>query len=101
MSLLKYPCTIISVSYTHLFAKELLPKTNIDDLKVLAAIATITDIMPLEGANRPLVRDGLRLINKGRTVPGMRQLLKMCIRDSLSAYPFLFSADAPDLSGTV
>ena len=26
--------------------------------------------MPLEGANRPLVRDGLRLINKGRTVPG-------------------------------
>ena len=74
------------------FAKELLPKTNIDDLKVLAAIATITDIMPLEGANRPLVRDGLRLINKGRTVPGMRQLLrKLKLQDHITEDDFGFS----------
>ena len=58
------------------FAKELLPKSNLDDLKVLAAIATIADIMPLKGANRLLVQDGLKLINKGRVVPGLRHLLR-------------------------
>lgn len=58
------------------FAEELLPKTDLGDLKVLASIATITDVMNLWGANRILVREGLSLINKGRLVPGLRQLLK-------------------------
>lgn len=58
------------------FARELLPDSNLDDLKVLAAIGTVADIMPLEGANRLLVQDGLRLINNGRVVPGLRHLLR-------------------------
>lgn len=58
------------------FAKELLPETNIDDLKVIASIATVADVMTLSNVNHSLVREGLTLINKGRVVPGLRTLLK-------------------------
>ena len=74
------------------FAKELLPKSNLDDLKVLAAIATIADIMPLKGANRLLVQDGLKLINKGRVVPGLRHLLrKLKLEEHITEDDFAFT----------
>ena len=47
------------------------------ELLVLASIATVTDVIPLYGANRTLVRDGLKYINKRRVVPGLEALLKM------------------------
>ena len=46
------------------------------ELLVLASIATVTDVMPLIGANRTLVKDGLNYINKRRVVPGLDELLK-------------------------
>lgn len=46
------------------------------ELLVLASIATVTDVMPLIGANRTLVKDGLNYINKRRVVPGLETLLK-------------------------
>lgn len=58
------------------FVKELLPGEDLDDLLVLASIATVTDIMPLYGANRTLVKDGLYAINHGKCVPGLEALLK-------------------------
>ena len=59
------------------FIKELLPKKlNLAGLMVLASIATVTDVMPLTGANRTLVKDGLEAINHGRGVAGLRALLE-------------------------
>lgn len=58
------------------FVKELLPRKNIDDLKVLAAIATVADVMPITGANWILVKEGLELLNKGRAVPGLKQIIR-------------------------
>ena len=58
------------------FARALLPDMKLKDLLVLASIATVTDVMPLIGANRTLVRDGLQLINKRHVVPGLNVLLQ-------------------------
>ena len=52
------------------------------ELLVLASIATVTDVMPLVGANRTLVRDGLYLINKRRVVPGLDMLLQKLQMDN-------------------
>ena len=40
------------------FIQELLPGQNTDDLKVLAAIATVADVMDITGANWSLVKEG-------------------------------------------
>ncbi len=58
------------------FIRELLPNTNIDDLKVLAAIATVADIVDINGANWLLLKEGLELINRGRSVPGLKQIMR-------------------------
>lgn len=58
------------------FVKELLPNVNLIDLMVMASIATVSDVMPLHGANRTLVLQGLKAINAGRGVPGLRALIK-------------------------
>ena len=57
-------------------AKEMLPQYELKELCVVASIATVADVVPLIGANRTLVQDGLRYINEGRGVPGIRALLK-------------------------
>lgn len=58
------------------FARALLPDLKLKDLLVLASIATVTDVMPLVGANRTLVKEGLTYINKGLVVPGLKTLLQ-------------------------
>ena len=58
------------------FARALLPDLKLKDLLVLASIATVTDVMPLTGPNRTLVRDGLQLINRRHVVPGLQVLLQ-------------------------
>lgn len=59
------------------FIKELLPEgTDLTDLLILASIATVTDVMELYDANRWLVKEGLRLINKGFGPKGLRMILE-------------------------
>lgn len=55
--------------------QELLPDEDLSDLLILASIATVADVMTLQGANRPLVINGLKAINDGKGVPGLRALL--------------------------
>lgn len=45
-------------------------------LMILASIATVADVMPLVGANRKLVIDGLKAVNSGKGVTGLRVLLQ-------------------------
>lgn len=62
------------------------------ELLVLASIATVTDVMPLVGPNRTLVKDGLGYINRRRVVPGLEELLKkLSLDDHISEgdYGFL------------
>lgn len=57
--------------------KELNPTKKLSALLVLASIATVSDVMPLVGANRTLVQDGLKLINRNAPMvpPGLEALL--------------------------
>lgn len=55
--------------------QELLPNHDLSDLLILASIATVADVMMLRGANRMLVINGLKAINNGKGVPGLRALL--------------------------
>ena len=57
------------------FVKELLGKDNMQ-LKVLASIATVADVMELTPVNHQLVKEGLKLINAGRCVPALKEILK-------------------------
>ena len=58
------------------FAKEMFPDKKLKPLLVLASIATVTDVMPLVGPNRTLVKTGLEYINKGLVLPGLKVLLE-------------------------
>ncbi len=52
----------------------------------LAAIATIADLVPLVGANRAIVKIGLRQINKTKR-PGLKSLIKSArIKDKIGSY---------------
>ena len=57
-------------------SQELLPDTNLIQLLVLASIGTVSDVVPLVGANRTLVKDGLQAINQNKCVPGLTKLLR-------------------------
>ena len=56
-------------------AQELLPNLNLIQLLVLASIGTVADVMPLVGANRTMVIDGLKAINKRQCVPGVNAII--------------------------
>ena len=57
------------------FMQELLPGMNHKALLVHAAVATVTDVVPLVGPNRELVCEGLHLMNSGIMTPGMKALV--------------------------
>ena len=57
------------------FVKQMLGKDNMQ-LKVLASIATVADVMDLTPVNHQLVKEGLKLINAGRCVPALKEILK-------------------------
>lgn len=50
------------------------PEKELNELKTIAAIATVADVMPLVGANHALVKEGLDLLRHNVTVPGIRVL---------------------------
>ena len=56
-------------------AKEMFPDKKINSLLVLASIATVTDVMPLVRENREIVKEGLKYINNGVAVPGLKVLI--------------------------
>lgn len=58
------------------FVQELLSGKDCRDLIVLASIATVTDVVPLVGPNHELLKAGLKYINTGYGVPGLRKLLE-------------------------
>lgn len=57
------------------FIKKLLPDMKLLELLSLTSVATVADIMPLYGANRKLVIDGLKATNNKKVLPGMRELM--------------------------
>lgn len=57
------------------FVQELTGGAEDPDLKILASLATVADVMPLTGANRLLVQEGLQELNSGGGVPGLRAIL--------------------------
>lgn len=64
-------------------------KIAFERLLPFATIATITDIMPLIKENRLIVKNGLRLMNKGRKrlAPSLRQfLIALNIKDDVDTY---------------
>lgn len=72
------------------FAREMFPDAKLYPLLVLASIATITDVMPLVGANRTLVKDGLECINKGKNVPGLSTLIQEMGLSHIDEYNYGF-----------
>jgi single-stranded-DNA-specific exonuclease len=71
-----YPCPVLcGTAVAHKLAEALGAGTVADDLE-LVALATVADLMPLQGENRRLVREGLRaLANTGK--PGLRALMQV------------------------
>lgn len=62
-------------------AQMLLPKAEnilLSKLSAMAAIATIADVVPLTGANRVIVQEGLRAINRREVTAGLKGLLEAC-----------------------
>lgn len=72
------------------FAREMFPEANLYPLLVLASIATVTDVMPLVGANRTLVKDGLVCINKQKNVPGLNTLIQEMGLSHIDEYNYGF-----------
>lgn len=59
----------------------------LDSLLEMAAVATIGDVMELQGENRIIVKEGLRLLNNTKN-PGLRSLMELngISQGTLSAY---------------
>ncbi len=62
---------LCAAGITYVFSKELSEKT--DSFLELATIATVTDLMPLTGPNRSIVKFGLEALNKTKRV-GLQSL---------------------------
>jgi single-stranded-DNA-specific exonuclease len=71
-----YPCpSLCGTAVAYKLAEALGAPTVAEDLE-LVALATVADLMPLQGENRRLVREGLHaLANTGR--PGLRALMEV------------------------
>ena len=78
-----YPCAdLCAAGVAHKLAQALLEDAGLDaaaadeDLD-LVALATVCDVVPLQGENRRLVRAGLRRLGRTRK-PGLQALMAVC-----------------------
>jgi single-stranded-DNA-specific exonuclease len=62
------------------FTQKNIPEPNLARLLDLVALGTVADVVPLDHNNRILVAQGLKRINQGQTVPGIRALLEVAGR---------------------
>jgi single-stranded-DNA-specific exonuclease len=78
---------LCAAGISFIFAKELFnTRYNISNTSLeLATIATITDLMPLLGPNRSIVKFGLESLNK-TTRPGLRALFSVAGLERVSTY---------------
>ena len=72
-------------------AQELLPGVNLVQLLVLASIGTVSDVMPLVGANRTLVKEGLKAINQQKCVPGLNRIISKLRLDHINEDDYGFT----------
>jgi single-stranded-DNA-specific exonuclease len=63
------------------FTEKNIPEPNLARLLDLVALGTVADVVPLDHNNRILVAQGLKRINQGQTLPGIRALLEIAGRD--------------------
>ncbi|HJX17695.1 MAG TPA: DHH family phosphoesterase, partial [Acidiferrobacterales bacterium] len=63
------------------FTERNIPEPNLARLLDLVALGTVADVVPLDHNNRILVAQGLKRINQGQTVPGIRALLEVAGRE--------------------
>lgn len=69
-----------------LYEKCGIPEEDLKELFVLAAIATVGDVMDLQGENRIWVKEGLKLLPQTES-PGLQALMRANnLRDQVSAY---------------
>lgn len=83
MSTFKHYC---GAGLAYRFAEMLITnKDLLDKLLVLAGIATVADVVPLIGANRYLVRQSLKLINRGIATSGVLALVRKMRLEKITA----------------
>ena len=63
------------------FTEKNIPEPNLARLLDLVALGTVADVVPLDHNNRILVAQGLKHINQGQSIPGIRALLQIAGRD--------------------
>ncbi|KKU92486.1 MAG: Single-stranded-DNA-specific exonuclease RecJ [Microgenomates group bacterium GW2011_GWA1_48_10] len=83
--------SLCAAGISYIFSKELLPPSPSSPAPSLelAAIATITDLMPLSGPNRSIVKYGLELLNKTNR-PGLRALFNVAGIEKVGTYEIGF-----------
>lgn len=74
--------SVLAFKVSQAVLERLGKQAKIDDLPIeLAALATVTDVMPLVGENRVLVREGLNAFRKARHL-GLRALMEVAGLDA-------------------
>lgn len=81
---------LCAAGIAYFLAKKLLGKNfEIGSLLELAAIATVTDMMTLQGINRSIVRYGLESLNKSKR-PGLKAILETAAIEKIGVYEIGF-----------
>ncbi len=86
-----YPCAELCGTGVSFKLAEALGATTVDEEIELVALATVADLMPLQGENRRLVREGLAAL-AGTARPGLRALMTVARVDpsAISAHALAF-----------
>ena len=81
--------SLCGAGIAYYFVKQLLGK-DVIELLVMAAIATVADVVPLIGPNRALVKQGIEALNQGYGVPGLLSLLQVMNKEIINEDDFGF-----------
>lgn len=87
-----YVLSVLRQQSVEWVAEQGLPPVRLGDYLDLVALATVADVVPLDGNNRILVEQGLRRLRRGVARPGVLALLQAAGRDprQLSSQDFGF-----------